>query len=168
MKIPEDVSVEVQENVLRVKGPKATLEKHFDEKTVLVKVEGKEVSVSTKKKPSRKTRAIANAVEAHLKNMFEGCRAPFTKKLQVVYAHFPVSIEVKEKTVLIKNFLGEKTPRKATIVGDTVVTATGQQITVSGNDKEAVGQTAANIVRATKIVGKDVRVFQDGIYYSED
>ncbi|MEW5955702.1 MAG: 50S ribosomal protein L6 [Candidatus Micrarchaeota archaeon] len=168
MKVPEGVSVEVRGNVLRVKGPKATLEKQFDAKTVSVKAEASEVAVTAKKKPTRKTRAAVNAVEAHLKNMSEGCRAPFAKKLQVVYAHFPVSIEVKEKTVLIKNFLGEKTPREAAIVGETAVAAAGQEVTVSGSDKEAVGQTAANLVRATKITGKDIRVFQDGIYYSED
>jgi len=165
MNIPDGVSVEIQGNLMKVKGPKATLEKKFDDKTVAIAVEGKEVNVTLKKKATRKHRAASNAIEAHLKNMFEGSQGDFTKKLQVVYAHFPVSIEVKEKKVLIKNFLGEKVPREAKVIGNTKVAAAGQEITVSGNDKEAVGQTASNLVRATKIVKKDIRVFQDGIYY---
>ena len=38
------------------------------------------------------------------------------------------------------------------------------KIVVSGIDKEAVGQTAANIERCTTVKGRDRRVFQDGIY----
>ncbi|MEC7431143.1 MAG: 50S ribosomal protein L6, partial [Candidatus Thermoplasmatota archaeon] len=37
-------------------------------------------------------------------------------------------------------------------------------VTVSGSDREKVGQTAANIERACKIKKRDRRVFQDGIY----
>ena len=35
---------------------------------------------------------------------------------------------------------------------------------VRGIDKEKVGQTVANIERATKVKNRDIRVFQDGIY----
>jgi large subunit ribosomal protein L6 len=38
---------------------------------------------------------------------------------------------------------------------------------LTGTDVEAVGQTAANIERATKVWGYDPRVFQDGIYITE-
>ena len=37
-------------------------------------------------------------------------------------------------------------------------------MTIEGNDIEAVGQTAANLERATSRGGFDKRVFQDGIY----
>jgi len=165
MNLPDGVSVEIKENLMKVTGPKATLEKKFDNRTVALAVEGKEVKVTLKKKGTRKNRAAANAVEAHLKNMVQGSQGDFVKKLQIVYAHFPVSIEIKGKTVFIKNFLGEKVPREAKVIDNTKVAVAGQELTVSGNDKEAVGQTASNLVRATKIVKKDIRVFQDGIYY---
>jgi large subunit ribosomal protein L6 len=38
---------------------------------------------------------------------------------------------------------------------------------VKGVDKEAVGQTAANIEQATKVRRKDPRKFLDGIYIYE-
>jgi len=44
------------------------------------------------------------------------------------------------------------------------VEAKGENVTVSGIDKEKVGQTAANIERATKVKKRDIRVFQDGVY----
>jgi len=167
MKIPEGVSVQVGDGVVTVKGPKATLERKFDSKTVGVSTEGTEASVTLKKKDTRKNRSTVNSIEAHLKNMFEGSTGEFSKKLQIVYAHFPASIELKGSVVLIKNFLGEKVPRRANVIGSTKVVASGAEIIVSGHDKEAVGQTACNIVRATHIRHKDVRVFQDGIYYAE-
>ena len=40
----------------------------------------------------------------------------------------------------------------------------GDEVVVSGIDKEAVGQTAANIEQTTRIRGYDPKVFQDGIY----
>jgi large subunit ribosomal protein L6 len=44
------------------------------------------------------------------------------------------------------------------------VEAKGDNITVKGMDKEKVGQTVANIERATSVSRRDIRVFQDGIY----
>ena len=40
----------------------------------------------------------------------------------------------------------------------------GDEVIVKGIDKEKVGQTTANIERATAVKSRDVRVFQDGIY----
>jgi large subunit ribosomal protein L6 len=84
----------------------------------------------------------------------------------VVYAHFPIKVEVDKgkKIVKISNFLGEKLPRYASIVGDTEVRVEGDRIYIEGISKEDVGQTAANIRLATKIKKKDPRVFMDGIY----
>jgi large subunit ribosomal protein L6 len=173
MKIPEGVTVEVDDarSVIRVKGEGgATLEKKFNSRLLEVRVESGELLVKPKRKETRALRAARNAVEAHARNMFAGVRKSgggFEKRLEVVFAHFPVSIEVKGAEVLIKNFLGEKVPRKAAVVGGTQVTVSGNVVTVKGEDKEGVGQTANNIVRATKIRARDTRVFQDGIYYSD-
>ena len=80
--------------------------------------------------------------------------------------HFPVKMSLSDNTFVISNFLGEKSPRHAKILGDVKVSIDGKDntVTVSGIDKEEVGQTAANIEQATKIKGYDPKVFQDGIY----
>ena len=167
MKIPEGVSVKISDSAFTVSGSGGSLSKKFDSSTV--KLEGREgeVIVSAIGKVSRKRLAAVNAVNSHLQNMFTGVAKGFLKKLSIVYAHFPISIEVKGGAVLIKNFLGEKSPRSAKIVGSTQVKADKQEVLVSGIDKEAVGQTAANMVQAVRIRHKDLRVFQDGIYLVE-
>jgi large subunit ribosomal protein L6 len=97
--------------------------------------------------------------------MIKGVVEGFECKLKIVYAHFPIQVKVEGDKVLIINFLGEKKPRKAQIVGkETKVKVTSDEIIITGIDKEAVGQTAANIEQATRIKGYDPRVFQDGIY----
>lgn len=166
MKIPEKTSVEVHAGNVVVKGPAATLEKRFNPRVLSVVVEGGEVAVKPLVKRTRRVHAMMNTLEAHLRNMVAGSAACFEKKLSLVYAHFPVTVEVKGKDVLIKNFLGEKTPRVAKVLGSAKVAVKAQEITVTGNDKDEVGQTASNIVKATRIVKRDVRVFQDGIYYA--
>lgn len=166
VKIPAGISVESTPGMLKVKGPLGELQKSYDGRTVEVKVEGETAKAIIKIKETRKNHALANTVEAHLKNMISGVSKKFEKKLQLVYSHFPVTLEIKGKDIMIKNFLGEKTPRKAKIYGDAKVDVKGQDIVISGSDVESVGQTASNIIKATHITKRDQRVFQDGIYYA--
>jgi len=154
--IPEGVTIQVDGAKVTAKGPKGELQKEFSRKAS-VKVEGNKVDVAASK-------ALKGTVEAIIENMIQGVDKGYTKKLKVLYAHFPVSIEVKGKEILIKNFLGEREARKTSLVGNTKIEVKGQNVTVSGPDKEAVGQTAANMKTAVKIREKDPRIFQDGIY----
>jgi Ribosomal protein L6P/L9E len=96
--------------------------------------------------------------------MMVGITRGFEYKLKVVYAHFPIQLELKEDKLVINNFLGEKKSRVAKIVGDAKVKIDKDIITVTGAAKEEVGQTAANMEQSTKIKRRDPRVFQDGIY----
>lgn len=166
MKIPEGVSVSVSEGQVTVKGPTGELHRLYNPSIVNVKVEGGEVAVTLKGRSNRKNNAQVNTIQAHIKNMLSGVQKKFEKKMQLVYSHFPVTIEIKGKEISIKNFLGEKTARKTKLKGSATVEIKGADITVTGSDKEDVGQTASNLVRATRITKRDIRVFQDGIYYA--
>lgn len=159
MKIPESVNVQVQNNVLKVKGPKGEVERVFSP-LVQVNTDGKEVVVEGKSK------ALVNTTKAHLKNMFTGVKDGFKVRLKIIFAHFPITIEVKGNDITIKNFLGEKQPRKTKLMGSTKleIKAKEQEVIVSGPDKDAIGATISNIRAATKIKDKDARVFQDGLY----
>jgi len=69
--------------------------------------------------------------------------------------------------VLIENFTGERSARKAKIMGDAQVKVRSEDVIVQGINLEDVSQTAANIEQATKVKRKDPRVFLDGIYVYE-
>jgi len=88
----------------------------------------------------------------------------YKRNFKILHAHFPASIEVKGTEILIKNFLGEKFPRKTRLIGPTKMEVKGQNVTLSGPDKESIGQTITNLRNALKIKKKDARTFQDGIY----
>jgi len=157
MKITEGAKVTVEGGKVTVSGAKGTLVRDFSHQGVKYEMKNGEFSATGEK-------MFVNTVEAHVKNMSEGVVNGYSRKLKTLFSHFPISAEVKGKIILIKNFLGEKQPRKAKILGQTKVEIKGQEMTISGPSKEEVGQTIANIKSATRIRNRDSRVFQDGFY----
>jgi large subunit ribosomal protein L6 len=99
--------------------------------------------------------------------MITGVTKGFTYKLKIVFSHFPISVKLKEKTVLVENFTGERSPRKSKIIGEVKVKIQGEDIIVQGINLEDVSQTAANVEQATKVKRKDPRIFLDGLYVFE-
>ncbi|WP_297090976.1 50S ribosomal protein L6 [Thermococcus sp.] len=166
VEIPEGVEVTVENNVVKVKGPKGELERELRYPGVQIFTEDGKVVVF-KEFPRKRDIAIARTFKAHITNMIKGVTEGFTYKLKVVYSHFPMTVKVQGDEVVIENFLGEKNPRRAKILPGVTVKVMGQEVIVEGIDKEAVGQTAANIEQATRITKWDRRVFQDGIYIVE-
>ncbi len=167
MQLPQSVTLTLEPGIIKVKGPKGEIRKAFNPKHITVSTIGSDVSVKpVGKKFTRPLKAAAGSVEAHIRNMVHGVQHGYEIKLALVYSHFPVTVETKGDQVLIKNFLGEKTPRTITIKGHVKVAVAGQDITVSGIDKEEVGQTASSLIEATGVGHRDERVFQDGIYYA--
>lgn len=157
MKITEGAKITVEGGKVTISGAKGTLVRDFSHPDVKLEMKGGEFFATGDK-------ALAPAISSHVKNMAQGVVNGYVRKLKSLYSHFPISVEVKGKEILIKNFLGEKQPRKAKILGQTKVEAKGQEMTISGPSKEEVGQTIANIRSATRIRNRDSRVFQDGFY----
>lgn len=163
VEIPEKVEVDVSSSLISVKGEKGELKREFN--LDKIKIEKKDSTiVFSMENPRTKEKAYLGTVAAHLKNMIRGVSKGYVYKMKIVFAHFPINVSIEGNKIIIKNFAGEKTPRHASIVGDTKVEIKGQEIEVINIDKEAAGQTAANIEQATRIRGRDPRVFNDGIY----
>ena len=160
---PKGVKVSASDGEVTVQGPQGTLTRAFRHPRVTVEVRGDSVHLSTER-PSKREKAMMGTFAAHLRNMARGVTQGFEYRMKIVYSHFPMRASVKEDRVVIENFLGERYPRFASIVGKTGVAVKGDIIVLTGADREDVGQTAANIERATKIKGYDPRIFQDGIY----
>jgi large subunit ribosomal protein L6 len=166
IEIPEVVKVELENFKVKVSGSKGDLERDFYSplfKKIRIKKEDKKILISSESE-RKKIKAMIGTIDSHIRNMFEGVTNGFTVKLKIVYMHFPFTVKITGKEVLVNNFLGEKTPRKTKIVGDCKIEVKGDEIIVTGINKEDVGQTAANLERATWVKSRDRRVFQDGIF----
>ncbi len=166
VKIPDGVQVKVQEGQVVVSGKGGSLQRALAHPRVSVVVDGGEVHVRSEY-PNRREGALVGTFAAHIRNMIRGVTEGFTYEMKIVYSHFPVKATVKGPEFLIENFLGEKFPRRAKILGTTKVEVKGDQVVLTGPDIEAVSQSAANIEQATRIKGFDPRVFQDGIYITK-
>jgi large subunit ribosomal protein L6 len=164
--IPEDVVINIDGRKVTVRGGKATLTRDFSYAGVSLETDGKNVKIWAKW-PRKKEASLVGTIESHIKNMITGVTKGFTYKLKIVYSHFPITVKLQGRSVLIENFTGERRPRSAKILGDVKVKIEPDDIIVSGTNLEDVSQTAANIETMTRVTNKDPRVFLDGLYVYE-
>lgn len=161
--IPEGIDVTIDDSIL-IKGSKGQLERKFNYPGIsIVKKDGNIVLEANF--PKKRDKAMLGTIRSHIKNMIIGLTDGFTYNMKIVYAHFPMTVKAGVDKVTIENFLGERYPRTAKIVGSAKVHVSGDEVKITGINKEDVGQTMANLEQATKIKGRDPRVFQDGIYF---
>ena len=163
IEIPEGVETSLVDSELTIKGPEGENKRNFnlgrlnfeikDKKIIL----GNKVSTKTEKK-------MMNTIAAHIKNMIKGVQEKFEYKLKICFGHFPFTVKQEGNKVIIKNFLGEKINRELKVPEGAELDIGKEIIIVKASSKEIAGQAAANFEAATKIRGRDRRIFQDGIY----
>ena len=166
VEIPEGVTCQYSDGVLKCTKDSTTLERKIILHGTEVKLEGNEIVLKCGKGNKNHFKAIKSSI-AHINNLFSGLQEGFVYKLESCNVHFPMTIKAEGDKVKINNFLGEKVPRYAKILPNVEVKIEGPKITVSSTSRDAAGQTAANLEKATKLKGRDRRVFQDGIYLVE-
>jgi large subunit ribosomal protein L6 len=166
IEIPAGIEVRQEGNTIAVKGPKGELSREFLHPKISTKTKDNQVAFISDD-DRKKSVALLGTFAAHLKNMFTGVTSGWEARLKVVYSHFPMKVAVEVDSVIIQNFMGERSPRTSKIVGQTKVDAKKDDIIVTGIDKEDVGQTAANMEIVTKVTKYDRRIFQDGIYITQ-
>ena len=165
--IPQGVKVDIKGTEVNVSGPLGSNKRMRNDRMLTVTADGKNIkidSVKTFKKLLKKTSNCENSFAKELKNDMAGVTKHYEKKMKIVFAHFPISIEIKNNEVRINNMIGERSARISNIVGSTKVEVKGQDLRVYGASLDDVSQTSANLRKAVKIRKKDERTFQDGIY----
>ncbi len=166
LEIPEGINITMKKHMIQFQGPLGKTFKSF--KKIPVDIELSDGKLTLKAQGTRKRDySILHTARSLIRNIFEGLIEGYTIKMKVVYAHFPITVKVKEKTILIENFQGERAPRTTTIVGNTKIIPKGDEVILTGEVWTDITQTAANIVQKTKVKNKVHRVFLDRIYVYE-
>ncbi|MHA2091966.1 MAG: 50S ribosomal protein L6 [Candidatus Kariarchaeaceae archaeon] len=171
--IPEGIDINVQGSTVKVKGKLGELSKDFDHTGIEIEKMKNSIILSSYF-PRRKEKAVLGTVQAHVKNMIEGTTFGYKYSLKIVYSHFPIRVtpEMKKNQVKIENLYGGRSPKFAKLLPGVKVKVDNEDVVVEGIEKEAVGQTAANIQELCRQRGsrrKSPKTFQDGIYiYSKD
>ena len=165
--LPEGASASIAGDVITVSKDGQSLSREFRHHNVEVRAVNGDLEVFVNL-PRRSDKALAGTWAAHLRNMALGIDEGFEYRLKAVFSHFPMSLKVDGKQMIINNLFGEKVPRVAKLPWSPdevkVQVKNKTDVVVSGANREKVGQTAANIERACRIKKRDRRVFQDGIY----
>lgn len=142
--IPQKTDVSVVDGVLTVKGPLGTLVRDVHS-SVNVVVEGGEVLVSPVN-TSKLSRSLWGTYGAHVRNMIRGVNEKFTKKLELHGVGYKVELQGN----IIKLSVGFSHPVFISVPEGIEVVVEKNSITVSGIDRDAVGQFAANIRKVKK------------------
>jgi len=179
IELPDEVSATLSHFDLTVEGPNGSVTRRLWYPDVTVRVDrvesededGDPVEVDAvvveSEEEGAKTTATVGTFESHVENMVHGVTEGWEYHMEVFYSHFPMQVRVEGDEVVISNFLGERSPRRTPVRGDTEVEVDGEEITLRGPSIEDVGQTAADIEQLTRITDKDTRVFQDGVYITQ-
>ena len=163
IEIPENVEVNIEENVVVIRGKQGENKRSFNFGKLKFEKRDNQIIIWNEKATKTEKKDM-NTIAAHIKNMIRGVQEKFEYKLKICFSHFPISVGIDGNEAVIKNFLGEKIPRKVKIPKGVEVTIDKDIVTVKATDKELAGQTAANFEIATRIKKRDKRVFQDGVF----
>lgn len=119
----------------------------------------------------KKKLASIRTTISHVQNMITGVTKGFEYKMRLVYAHFPININIVDggAKVEIRNFLGEKRVRVVNMLPGVTIArsdAVKDELILSGNDVELVSRSTSLIHQICLVRNKDIRKFLDGIYLS--
>lgn len=162
--LPQGVTASLSQGVLKLSGPKGDSSRPVSGQNAVVAVEKDSIVAITTSKGSKREKKVVGSLRAHIYNMVKGVTEGHTYKLKMCFTHFPITVTVSGNQFLVKNFLGEKTPRKLTLNKGVNVKVEGAELVVESADKDTAGQTAASIEQLTRRANYDKRVFGDGIY----
>lgn len=166
VEVPEGVSASIESKFIVLKGEKGELKREFNMPFVTLDLKENKI-LFTAQRQTKREKKIIGSFAAHVRNMIKGVTQGHRYVLKICSGHFPMNVAVSGEDLVIKNFLGEKTPRVLKLKKDAKVKVEGNQIVVESTNKEIAGQVSADIEQLTRRSNYDTRIFQDGIYITE-
>ena len=137
---PENVNVNVENNIVTVKGPKGELSLELV-KNIEVKVENNTVAVEPSKN-DKFTHAMHGTTNANIKNMIIGVTEGYTKSLEIVGVGYKFNVQGNKLTI---NAGYSHPVVMEAPAGITVKQINNTEIELAGIDKIKIGEFAANI-----------------------
>jgi len=133
IEVPDGVVVEIEgSSRIRVKGKLGQVVKDLSHANVRLEVASNKILVKLVGR-GRRAKALMGTIRSIIENMIVGVTQGFTYKMKIVASHFPITVKVQGDTVYIENFIGERAPRIAKIVGE------GTRVEVKGDGLECAG-----------------------------
>mgnify|MGYP000489002907 CR=1 FL=1 len=155
IKVPTGVTVENNDNVVTVKGPKGELSYEVNKDLKVNVLEG---TVTVERlKEDKQTKAMHGTTNAIITNMIEGVNSGFSKGLEIIGVGYRFTL--KGNTLVVN--AGYSHPVELEIpAGLQVESVSNTEIVIKGINKELVGEFAANIRKIRKpepYKGKGIR-----------
>jgi len=140
IEVPAGVEVKVDNNLVTVKGPKGTLTQQIHPNMEIV-IEGNVIRVN-RPNDDKLNRSLHGMSRTLVANMVEGVSKGFTKELEVLGVGYKVQKSGKD---LVMNLGYSHQVIMPEIDGITIECPSPNKITISGPDKQKVGQFAAEV-----------------------
>ena len=145
LSVPENVNVNVENNIVTVKGPKGELTLELV-KNIEVKVDETGVTVNALK-DDKFTHAMHGTTNANIKNMIIGVSEGYKKGLEIVGVGYKFNVSGNKLTINA----GYSHPVVMEVpAGITVKGVSNTEIELEGINKEKIGEFAANIRKVRK------------------
>jgi len=151
--IPAGVEVTMASGVLTVKGPKGTLIREMKDDVAIVIGNG---NISLTPQKTELATALWGTYAAHIRNMITGVTAGFTRVLDIEGVGYRAEVRGTELVLS----MGYSHPVPLTIPTGITAVVEKLAITLTGIDKDALGQFAANVRKVRKpepYKGKGIR-----------
>ena len=145
--VPPAVKVSIAEKTIQIEGPKGKLSfTHRPEIGVAFEEAGRQIVV-TRSDDERTNRSLHGLTRSLVANMVQGVTNGYTKKLEIVGVGYQAQLK-KANTIALQVGYANQVVLEAP-AGVTVVVPDATHVTISGADKQAVGQFAA-VVRKVR------------------
>ena len=131
IQVPDNVDVSLEGKKVNVKGAKGSLIRDFTFASITIEGEGKNIRIWAKW-PRKKEAALVGTITSHIQNMITGVTKGYQYKLKIVFSHFPISVKLQGRTLVIENFTGERRGRSIELIGDVKVKIEPDDIIVEG------------------------------------
>ncbi|SRR6056297_341862 len=140
-----ETQVKIEDGFIKVKGPKAELSREISD-LVKVEVKDNQIIVSIDDLKDKKKKAFWGLYRTLIANMVKGVEEGFEKKLEINGVGYSASISGNK--LILK--VGYSHPVEYNLPEGITAQVEGNLITISGYDKQLVGEVAARIRKVRK------------------